>query len=170
MSEAVDPVERLLEERSTAGPALAEETRRAVLVFELGGEAMAVEGALVEAVLPMTEPFFVPGCPPSLEGVILHRGEVESLIDISGLLGRPSPPRAGSRAILLARTAPLRSGVRVDRVLDVLELPESALAPAPPSIREALGGFAERIVETERGPLPLLDLAALLGAWKASLG
>lgn len=146
----------------------AEELTRAILVFELGGSPFAVEGRFVKAVLPMTEPFLVPGCPPSLEGVILHQGEIESVIDISAVIGRAGLPRGGSRAILLAQTPAMRSGIRVDRVLDVAQVPESRLAPSPQVVREALRDMAPTVVEREGGIVPLLDLSAIFAAWERS--
>ncbi|HUX42042.1 MAG TPA: chemotaxis protein CheW [Rectinemataceae bacterium] len=146
----------------------AEEFTFAVLVFELGGSPYAVEGRFIKAVLPMTEPFLVPGCPPSLEGVILHQGEIESVIDISATIGL-SPLSAGvSRAILLAQTPAMRSGIRVDRVLDVAQVPESRIAPSPQILRDALREMAPKVVEREGGIVPLLDLPAIFAAWERS--
>ena len=144
----------------------AEERTAAFVVFELAGEAFAIEGNYIKAVLPMTEPFRVPACPPSLEGVVLYQGEIESVIDISGVIGRAPLPKAGSRAILLGQTDAMRSGIRVDRVVDVALVPESALADAPKTIGEALRDKASKVVERRGGLVPVLDLPAVFAAWE----
>lgn len=144
----------------------ADERSRSVLFFELGGGAFAIEGEFVKGVLPMSEPFFVPGCPPSLEGVILHQGEVESVIDISGTIGRPATARDTSRSILIGQTATMRSGIRVDRVVDVAEILESAIAPAPPAVRDSLRETCSRVVERAGIIVPILDLPVVFSAWE----
>lgn len=168
MVDETSDLDRILAARELEREIVAEvdEETLAILVFELGGEAFAFEGACIKAVLPISEPFFVPGCPPELEGIILHRGEIESLIDISTIIGRAPLKRGNSRAILLGQTPTMRSGIRVDRVVDVAQLARSAIAPAPQSVRDSLRDMAARVVERKTGLVPLLDLGAIFAAWE----
>jgi len=163
-------LDEALEARSGESAASADEGSLAVLVFELDGEAFAFEGRYIKAVLPMSEPFFVPGCPPTLEGVILHQGEVESLIDISPALGRKPLAKGKSRFVLIGQTAGLRSGIRVDLVVDVLSIPESSLIPTPASVRQALRDMSTRAIERGGGLVPLLDLPSVFAAWARGAG
>ncbi len=159
------PLDEALEARGGESLGSAEGESLSILVFELEGEAFAFEGRYIKAVLPIGEVFFVPGCPPTLEGVILHQGEVESLIDISPSLGRRPLTKGKSRFILIGQSPAMRSGIRVDLVTDVLSIPESALIPTPVSIRQALRDLSTRAVEGEGGLVPLLDLPSVFAAW-----
>lgn len=160
------------DEGSGSEAPMEEEGADILLFFELVGRSFAVEGRHVETVLPAMEPVQVPGAPPSLEGVFVHQGVVESLIDIAPTLGLTSSPRQSSRSILLCRVPALRSGLRVDRVLDVAPIPASEIEPpaAAPEGADALRAFSLGFVRRNDVAVPLLDLPAILAAWRAAAG
>ena len=57
-----------------------------LVIFALGNEHFAFQGDCIHEILTKVDVFFVPGCPPSLEGVINVRGDIESVIRPHGLL------------------------------------------------------------------------------------
>ena len=90
---------------------------------------------------------FVPGCPPSLEGVINVRGDIATVIRLHDVLQLPAPASGQDSAIMLGSGAGIESGLRVDRIVDVVDVPNSNLQPPPANVAEQLRREAKRIVE-----------------------
>jgi purine-binding chemotaxis protein CheW len=115
-----------------------------MVVFELGGSCFALPGAALSEILPYTRVFPIPGCPEVIEGAINVRGDIESVIRLSSLLGLHEVPAGRHTSILLARGAALRSGLRVDQVVDVVDVAETAIdsvmTTVPAAIRSVAAG------------------------------
>jgi purine-binding chemotaxis protein CheW len=107
-----------------------EHTTRMVF-FVVGGQLFAVKGASVKEILAYCEMAFVPGCPATMRGVINVRGDIESVVSLAGLLGLPEGEVTRKTSILLADGAGMRSGLIVDAVSDVAEIPDSAIQAVP---------------------------------------
>jgi purine-binding chemotaxis protein CheW len=164
----------ILEQRRQSGGQVVEvELPRIKLVIFLIGETRFAFPAhdLVE-ILPLTTIHFVPGCPPTLEGVINVRGEVASVIRLGQLLGLEHAPMSRRSAILLGQCRLdqgelIRSGLRVDRVIDVLDITEDSIQTRPDSLPEPLRSLATGLFRHEDQGVILLDLTqvilALLG-------
>lgn len=148
-----------------------EETHKWV-IFELAGERFGFQGERVREILARARVFFVPGCPPSMEGVINVRGDIETVIRPHALLqlpdGRDEPGRAST--ILIGRGDGITSGIRVDRVVDLLDLPQSAIQPLPVTLPEAWRGLAVGVTCHDERAVTLLDLVLLLAAYARGLG
>lgn len=151
-----------------------------VVIFALGDALFAFAGSEVAEILPLCPIWFVPGCPPALEGVIDVRGEVCSVLRLGDLLGMPPPAEQakvsnaekGPRgAILLGRAGGMDSGLRVDAVVDVVDVIEADILAPPDTLPEALGCVARGVFEqaSPTGPrsVLLLDLGRLFDAWRA---
>ena len=106
-----------------------EEEKVKLVVFTLRGELFAFKGSEVKEILPGQNIYYVPGAPDYITGLINNRGDVESVMDINGLLGLPGSVRGPQSRIILACGAGVRSGILVDSVLDVVDLPASAIKP-----------------------------------------
>lgn len=116
-----------------------------LVIFSLNGDLYAFDGADVIELLPYGTVTFLSGCPDTVEGIINLRGAIESVLDLHRLLGLPpSAPTRKTRIVMAARDG-VRSGIRVDAVVDVVTVaadgikrPLSTLGPA---VREyVLGG------------------------------
>ena len=140
-----------------------------LVVFELGGQRFAFPGERVREILSEAEVFFVPGSPPSLEGVVNVRGDIESVILLDGLLQLPE--RTGTRAssILVGRGSAMTSGIRVDRVLDVTDVPQGALQPPPATLSEPMRSLVQHVLRHEGQPVAVLDLDAIFDAFTRGL-
>jgi purine-binding chemotaxis protein CheW len=141
----------------------AEEPVKIVLV-RCGSGRYAFLGRDIREILNVDEIFWVPGLPDCLPGLIQVRGEIESVIDIQRLLGEPGTGTgAGPHLVIMAVREAFHSGILVDEVEDVVDVPGSAFQPAlitlEPSIRNLVAGeirLGGRLV-------PLLDLQQLQG-------
>jgi purine-binding chemotaxis protein CheW len=143
-----------------------------LVIFALADQFFAFPGERIREILAEAEVFFVPGCPPSLEGVINVRGDIESVIRLHDLLRLPAPEAHGQRgtSILLGKSSAMRSGIRVDRVMDVVDLPASRVQPPPTSLPEHLRAVVTGVLQFNELPVAVLDLETLFADYAKGLG
>ncbi|MBF0165276.1 MAG: chemotaxis protein CheW [Magnetococcales bacterium] len=147
-----------------------EETHKWV-IFELAGERFGFLGERVREIFARARVFFVPGCPPSMEGVINVRGDIETVIRPHALLQLPDGAEPGrASTILIGRGDGITSGIRVDRVVDLLDLPQSAILSLPATLPEAWRAYAIGVIRHDDRAVTLLDLSLLLAAYGRGLG
>lgn len=138
-----------------------------LVVFSLGEQWFAFHGTTIREVLADSEVYFLPGCPRSMEGVINVRGDIESVIRLRAVLGLSEIEASASSRILLGQADAIRSGLRVDRVEDVLDVPQSSIQPPPHTLPERLRPLVLGIVMVRDQPVHLLDLSRLLAEYCA---
>jgi purine-binding chemotaxis protein CheW len=141
-----------------------------LVVFAVGDGLFAFLGANVAEILPLTTLYFVPGCPPSLEGVINVRGDITSVIRLGDLLGMDHAATSRRTAILLGRAKAMCSGLRVDEVLDVLDVLEEIMQAPPSTLPEKLRSWATGVFAYRGRSVLVLDLERLFQDYRAGLG
>ena len=141
-----------------------------LVIFTLQGEWLAFHGDKIREILPYGRVFFVPGCPDSLEGVINVRGDIISVIRLEMLLGHPGTAPSQHASILLGQGGGMQSGIRVDEVLDVREVPESAILAPPGTLPDHLRPLVLGIVTIRTRPVLVLDLGRLFEDYQRGLG
>lgn len=145
-----------------------------LVIFSLGEQHFAFLGEAIKEVLPGTETvFFVPGMPASVEGVINVRGDIESVIQLYSLLQLPNPLEENMRhltAILLARSKQMHSGLRVDRLLDVVDIGHSQVQPPPDALPEYLQPYVTGLLQFKGLTVAVLDIDAVFNAWQKGHG
>ena len=141
-----------------------------LVIFELGGEWFAFPGEAIREILPQLDVFFVPGCPASMEGVINVRGDIESVISIAELLGKPLAKPASNSSILRGTGSAMRSGLRVDRVVDVLDVVQSAIQPPPAALSEHMRPVVAGLMRHQNVPVTILDLDRIFEDYRRGLG
>lgn len=141
-----------------------------LVIFELGRDWFAFHGDCIKEILARAEVFFVPGCPPSLEGVINVRGDIESVIRLHSLLQLPESPAVANSFVLLGRGAGMLSGIRVDRVVDVVDVLQSEIQLPPATVAEALRAAVSGVLRFQQRPVTVLNLDALFADYARGLG
>lgn len=142
-----------------------------LVICALGDQQFAFAGAHIREILAGADVYFVPGCPPSLEGVINVRGDIESVVRLHDLLGlEGSGEPAGASSILLGRTPAMSSGIRVDRVIDVVDLPQSSIQPPPTTLPERLREVVGGVLRFRGQPVAVLDLERIFADYARGLG
>lgn len=140
-----------------------------LVVVSLGEQWFAFHGEKIREVLAECPVYFLPGCPASLEGVINVRGDIESVVRLRALLGLADPPAGAPSRILLGQSATMHSGIRVDRVEDVLDVPESAIQDPPHTMAEHLCPIVVGIVAVHDHLVQLLNLDRLFADYREGL-
>ncbi len=165
-------LDQVLTQRRSAQEAVVdvEEESTKLVVFTLRSQRYAFVGSSVTEVLGPRKIFAVPGCPASLIGVINVRGEIESVIRLHELLGVAPDAARTDTPILLGRGRSIRSGILVDNVLDVIDVPLSNILPPPPTLPEHLKGLVTGAIEQEGTSVTLLDMESVLSHYSAGKG
>lgn len=141
-----------------------------LVIFALGTDWFAFPGKQVQEILACADVFFVPGCPASLEGVINVRGDIESVIRLNELLQVSSPPDSAPSEVLLGHSSAMRSGIRVDKVIDVIDLPESFIQPPAANLPNQLRPFVSGVFSLREQLVTLLDLEQIFAQYAKGLG
>ena len=156
--------------RDKAGPVVdVDEPTVQLVIVSLGERWFAFHGDRIKEVLADCPVYYLPGCPSSLEGVINVRGDIESVIRLHILLGLPDPAAGVASRILLGQGGGMRSGIRVDRVEEVMDVTESAILAPPHTISEDLKPLVLGIVTFRDHLIQLLDLDRLFEDYRAGL-
>jgi len=116
----------------------------------------------VESIIAIDEITYVPGTPPWILGVVNVRGEIESVLDLKAVLGFVPARLTPESRLLIAQEGELRSGLLVDRMVDIVEVPTSAISSAPTPLEGGKGIYVEGEAEYAGKPLVVLDLGEIL--------
>lgn len=141
-----------------------------LVIFELHGEWYAFNGEKIREILSQVDVFFVPGCPAFLEGVINVRGDIESVIGLNELFQLPESADRSSFSYLLGRGAGMSSGIRVDQVVDVVDIPLSNIHQPPGTLPEQLRAIVSGILQFKGKPVTVLDLDRIFADYSHKLG
>ena len=134
-----------------------------LVVVRLGEGLFAFPGEQVREILPCLDIFLVPGCPPFVEGIINVRGDIDSVLNLHRVLGLADTKVGSGSRIVLGVGAGIRSGLRVDCVEDVLDVPESSIRPPLLTLPETVRPYVSGEAALERGSAALINLDALFG-------
>ncbi|CAK0763131.1 Chemotaxis protein CheW [Gammaproteobacteria bacterium] len=149
---------------------LVEESTLKLVIFSIQNELFAIAGTHIREILPYTAIHFVPGCPAALEGVINVRGDITSVIRLGGLLGLNKTPITRHSSILLGVGGGMISGLLIDRMLDVLDTPQSAIRPPATTLPSHLQTFVSGIYRHCDQAVTVLDLELLFQEYLRGLG
>lgn len=142
-----------------------------LVVFTLADQPLAFYGRVIKEILAKDEPvYYVPGMPDSVIGVTNLRGEIESVIALHPLLQLPTPRSGSAGPLLLGQTSQMRSVIRVDVLLDVIDLPESNLHQPPESLPDSLRPYACALFDFHGQAVTVLDLELVFSAYLQGLG
>jgi len=138
-----------------------------LLVVTIAGERVALPSAAVESVVELDALIPVPRAAPHVAGLSALRSRVLTVIDCMRSLELGMTDCSdGIREAVVVELDGHHYALMVDTVEDVVE---ALSAPSP--VRAAMGPGWERIsqgmVETENGPLLVVDVAALIGGVEA---
>jgi purine-binding chemotaxis protein CheW len=138
-----------------------------LLVVTIAGERVALRSAAVESVVELDALIPVPRAAPHVAGLSALRSRVLTVIDcMRSLELGVTDCSDGIREAVVVELDGHHYALLVDLVEDVVEARSE-----PSAVRAAMGSGWERIsegmVETENGPLLVVDVAALIGGTEA---
>jgi purine-binding chemotaxis protein CheW len=129
----------------TEDEATAEETARPgieVLTIHLADQSYALETRFIVEIVKAPRIVPVPGAPSFILGIINLRGEIVSVINIKEFIKPTELPETAADWVVIVKDGAVSTGVRVDTVGRIMQLPASQLKPPPAA---APGARAELI-------------------------
>ncbi len=160
-----EEIKRVLRERAKAlAKPLAEPTPRGealeLLAFSLAGERYAIEAASVREVMPLRDLTPVPCTPPTILGVVNHRGRILPVLDFRKLLDLNGQGVGEKRWVVVVDAEGMTFGIGAEAVMGTIRIQASDLAPPPRS----LAGDRQAFIRGVTGDMVVvLDLATLAG-------
>ena len=139
--------------------------------FAVGEQEYVIDVMRIRSIvrpLPVTA---VPHAPPFVEGMIELRGAVIPVVDLRKRLGAPAVPPGPKARMLVVVVGGREVALLVDRVLEVMRIPRSAVRAAPPLLAgngaRFYLGVCDAAVRGETRLRLLLNLRALLESSEA---
>jgi len=143
--------------KSTTTDSLTLNNARQLVTFYADDFLLAVDINYVQEISRQVELTPVPGAPESIRGVINLRGDVVTVLNLHHLLGaRPLAPGAGWCNLILSFGLD-RVGICVDRVSDILTVPESAIVNGPSNLRTIESRYIEGVYLRDDAVVVILD-------------
>lgn len=139
-----------------------------MLLCVLGDEHYALPMSAVREVVRWSAPTPIPGTPPTLLGVLHHRGAVLPLVDIRPLLQLARSTVTRSTRLIVVEQGGLTAGIVSDSVADIVQVERDAIEAPPPNLPAAQAQFVTGLILHEAHPVALLNPAALFAAVTAS--
>lgn len=140
-----------------------EEETVKVVIFSLFDEIYAFNGPEVKEILPLLPVYTIPGSPDFMPGVINIRGDIESVININRFLGLPdSTPSEKSRIAIVDRDG-IRSGIMVDSVEEVIDIPTSSVQPPLSTLNKAVREYVAGEFMYQNRNVTILDTGKIFG-------
>ena len=137
-----------------------EEERVKVVIFICGVSLYAFYGRDVREILPSCEISWVPSLPGYLPGLINVRGDIESVIDLRHVLGEEKVDH-GKRLIAMAVSGYFHSGVMIESIEDVVDIPLSSIHPPLATLNGAARDLVVGEIEYGSETISLLDIGKL---------
>ncbi len=112
-----------------------------LVIFSLLDDYYAICGNEIKEIMLVKKITFVPGSPDYILGIINVRGDIESVLNLNKLLGLPDCKIDKNSRIIIASNVDMRSGILVDSVVDVVDIPKRSITPPISTLSETLKDF-----------------------------
>lgn len=130
------------------------------VVIRIDDRLAAIPAGHVESVIELEDIYPVPRAPAHVAGLAAMRSQSLTVIDCRAALGLPQSETCGERAPVVSVDGHLYA-LRVDLVDDVLES-RSEMQPVPGDYGPGWQRVGRGMIESESGPLLILDVEALV--------
>ncbi len=137
-----------------------EEERVKVVIFICGANQFAFYGRDIREILPSCEISWVPSLPAYLPGLINVRGDIESVVDIRHFLGEEKSGD-GPHPIAMAVQGDFHSGIIIDSIKDVVDIPLSLIHSPLATLNGAARDLVIGEITYEGAVISLLDIGKL---------
>jgi purine-binding chemotaxis protein CheW len=137
-----------------------DEEKVKMVIFTLSDRTFAFYGSTIREILPPGEITWVPGLPDFLPGLINVRGDIESVLDIRRWLGLDSEKKEGL-FIVMAKSGEVRSGILVDEIKDVVDVPINDIKPPLSTLESSIASLIVGEMQYQGNWVVILDVEKL---------
>jgi purine-binding chemotaxis protein CheW len=132
------------------------------LTFALGKEEYGLEILQVREIIGLMEITAMPQVPEYVKGVINLRGKVIPVVDLRLKFGLPAIAWTQETCIIVLNICDTLIGIVVDRVCEVLDIPQDHIEPSPSFGGEARVDFISGMGKVDDKVKILLDIEKIL--------
>lgn len=161
----IKKTDRILEELKIRnyrkGNLAVEEDRVKLVIFTLESGCYAFFGADVKEILPYEKIHYVPGCPDAILGIINVRGDIKSVLDINKIFGFSESETTNRSRIIIAVKEDISSGILVDSVDHVIDVPKSHIKSPISTLDKSILGFISGITEYDSKTIAVLNVGKI---------
>jgi purine-binding chemotaxis protein CheW len=125
------------------------------------GGFYGLHASSIESIVPIADITYVPGTPSWILGVVNVRGEIESVLDLRAVLGLGRTEITPESRLLITHDGDLRSGLLVDQVVDIAEIPQAGIHAPPHPLEGGKGIYVAGEAEYAASSLVILKLAEI---------
>ncbi|NTB87521.1 chemotaxis protein CheW [Agrobacterium tumefaciens] len=129
-----------------------------IIAFRLHDQEFCVRTTTIREIRGWGPATPIPHAPADMIGVMNLRGSVIPIIDLANKLGMRSTEPTPRSAIVVAEVHGMAMGLVVDRVSDILTIPESLLQPVPEISISSGMHYADGIIAQPDGMICFLNL------------
>lgn len=137
-----------------------------ILVCFLGSERYGLKLDCVREVLKAEKITILPSAPEQIRGLVNLRGSILSITDPSPLLGLASEREPEQKIIIIIEVGMTQTGLLVDDVYGVVEVPLESIEPALLTLERVKGEYLRGEVQYENELIGLLNPESLLNIKK----
>ncbi len=138
-----------------------DEERQKLVIFTLLDGYYSFFGDDVKEILPYSSITYVPGMPEYIPGIINVRGDIEAVLDIHSYMGFPGIDINSNNRIIIAEKNGVRSGVLMDSVQDVVDIPVSTIHPTLSTLDMKIRDFVVGETTYKNHMVILLDIGKI---------
>ena len=134
------------------------------IIFTLGDEEYAMPIAIVEEIIKVEKLIPVPKAKPYFTGVMDIRGKVVSMIDLAKKIGIRESATGENRAdrAIIVNIFKKPTGILVDKVAHVVNLPPSSIDPPPPSVKGISSRYILGVGKKDNRFIILIDIEKIM--------
>ncbi|MGR3219893.1 MAG: chemotaxis protein CheW [Candidatus Anammoxibacter sp.] len=138
-----------------------EEEKVKLVIFTLIDDFYAFYGDGVKEILIAGKITYVPGSSDFIHGIINVRGDIESVLNIHKLIGLSDGEITSNSRIAIAEKDEIRSGILVDSVNDVVDLPKSSIKPPISTLSDSVKEFVIGETTYNKQNITILDIGKM---------
>ncbi|MGL4094329.1 chemotaxis protein CheW [Agrobacterium cavarae] len=132
-----------------------------IIAFKLHDQEFCVRTTTIREIRGWGPATPIPHAPADVLGVMNLRGSVIPIIDLANKLGMKSTEPNERSAIVVAEVHGMAMGLVVDRVSDILTIPEKLLQPVPEISVASDTRYADGIIAQPTGMICFLNLQCM---------
>ena len=126
--------------------------------FYIGDLVLGLQISQVQEINRRLDLTRVPHSPEYVRGVINLRGEVVTVIDLRRALGMPPVEVSKSTRNLIVNFDGEAVGLCVDKISDIIAVPEDSLSPPPSNMSDVEGKFFTGVYTAESDIIAILNI------------
>lgn len=134
------------------------------LTFQVNGEEYALGVEHVTEIVRIQKTFAIPDVPPYVRGVINLRGKIIPLLDVRSRFGFNPTEYTDRTVVIVLDVADALTGLIVDGVSEVAEIPPQCIEPRPELKNQAEPALVQGVGKRGNNVSFILEVGTLLGS------